>query len=60
MLNMADIRGDDVITGIGNIGADTIGEPEYFNLQGLRISSPQPGQVVIRRTGNKVEKMIAD
>lgn len=59
-LQMDDIRGDDVITGIGNIDAGTDGEPEYFNLQGLRIADPTPGQIVIRRTGSTVEKIIVN
>ena len=30
---------------------------EYFNLQGMRVSEPAAGQVVIRRQGTKVEKL---
>lgn len=30
---------------------------EYFNLQGVRISEPAAGQIVIRRQGNKVSKI---
>lgn len=32
---------------------------EYFNLQGVRIQNPLPGQIVITRQGNKVTKSIA-
>lgn len=44
-------------TGIENVGADVEGVVEYFNLQGMRISEPVKGQVVIRRQGAKVEKI---
>lgn len=33
------------------------GEPEYYNLQGIRIVNPQHG-IYIKRTGNKSEKVI--
>lgn len=46
-----------VLTGIENVGADVEGAVEYFNLQGMRISEPVKGQVVIRRQGAKVEKI---
>lgn len=46
-----------VPTGIENVGADVEGAVEYFNLQGMRISEPVKGQVVIRRQGAKVEKI---
>lgn len=44
-------------TGIENVGADVEGAAEYFNLQGMRISEPAKGQVVIRRQGARVEKI---
>jgi len=31
---------------------------EYFNLQGMKVNNPAAGQLVIRRQGNKVNKMI--
>lgn len=31
---------------------------EYYNLQGVRLEEPVPGQIVIRRQGNKVEKIL--
>lgn len=46
-----------VPTGIENVGADVEGAVEYFNLQGMRISEPAKGQVVIRRQGARVEKI---
>lgn len=33
-------------------------EAVYYNLQGARIANPVPGQLVIRKTGDKVEKII--
>lgn len=31
---------------------------EYYNLQGLRINNPKKGQVVIRRVGDKTQKIV--
>lgn len=31
---------------------------EYFNLQGMRLSQPEAGQIVIRRQGSKVSKIL--
>ncbi len=31
---------------------------EYFNLQGMRLSQPEAGQIVIRRQGSKVTKIL--
>lgn len=44
--------------GITDITADENAPVEFFNLQGMRISEPAAGQVVIRRQGNKVQKML--
>ena len=30
----------------------------YFNLQGVRVVNPEPGQILIRKQGSKVEKVI--
>lgn len=40
------------------IDEDTIAPVEYFNLMGVRIAEPQPGQIVIRRQGDRSEKII--
>lgn len=48
-------------SGVENISAgaaDVDAEPEYYNLQGVRISEPAPGMVVIERRGNVVTKKI--
>lgn len=46
--------------GIGNITADDdINAPvEYFNLQGVRVANPAAGQLVIKRQGSEVTKMV--
>lgn len=31
---------------------------EYYNLQGMRITNPAPGQIVIRRQGSHIEKTV--
>lgn len=31
---------------------------EYFNLQGIKVANPAPGQILIRRAGSKNEKVI--
>lgn len=46
-------------TSIKEIGSDDVNAPVvYYNLQGMRINEPAKGQVVIRRQGNKSEKII--
>lgn len=45
-------------TALTTIGADSDDPVEYFNLQGLRIAYPQAGQILIRRHGDKVEKIL--
>lgn len=47
-----------------NTGVDSIvdtanpGEVVYYNIQGVRIDTPQKGQVVIKRTGERIEKFV--
>lgn len=46
-------------TSIKEIGSDDVKAPVvYYNLQGMRINEPAKGQVVIRRQGNKSEKIV--
>lgn len=47
----------DDISGLESIDNDTLMQPEYFNLQGIKIVNPSDG-VFIRRRGNKVDKII--
>lgn len=45
-------------TGVENVNASTTAPVEYFNLQGIRIDNPANGQVVIRRQGSEVVKIV--
>ena len=46
-------------TGIFDVVEDAAnGVVEYYNLQGVRIANPAPGQVVIVRQGNEVNKVL--
>lgn len=42
---------------IGAIVEDTSIEPEYFNIQGMKISNPSNG-IFIRRIGDKIDKIV--
>ncbi len=45
--------------GVGHIATDEATAPvEYYNLQGMRISNPKAGQLVIRRQGSKADKIL--
>ena len=47
------------LAGLNSIATDISDAPaEYFNLQGVRITNPEPGQTVICRRGSKSEKLI--
>ncbi len=48
-------------SGVKNVAVDTVDSNapvEYYNLQGIRVSEPQAGQIVIRRQGNKASKIL--
>lgn len=48
-------------SGIEDIVTDNVDENapvEYYNLQGIRLSDPAAGQIVIRRQGSKVSKIL--
>lgn len=51
------ILNSETVTGINAAIADSDTPVEYFNLQGVRIAYPQAGQILIRRQGDKVEKI---
>lgn len=51
------ILNSETVTGINAAIADSDAPVEYFNLQGVRIAYPQAGQILIRRQGDKVEKI---
>lgn len=47
--------------GIANVTTDALeeaGSVEYYNLQGIRVNAPAPGEVYIRREGAKADKVI--
>lgn len=46
------------ISGIDGIEASDDTAPRYYNLQGIEVKSPQPGQLLIKRTAAKAEKTI--
>lgn len=43
---------------VGAVGVDEEANPEYFNLNGIRVTNPEPGQILIRKAGGKVTKVI--
>lgn len=48
---------DDIVTGIGNIAADSDTEVVYFNMQGVRVAEPTNG-VYIRVANGKATKVV--
>ncbi len=47
------------VSGIEEIEIETsLNTPEYFNLQGIKVYNPEPGQIYLRRIGTKIEKVI--
>ena len=47
------------LSGVDGVVADGIDETaEYFNLQGMPVDNPSKGQIVLRRIGNKTEKIV--
>ncbi|MCM1004915.1 MAG: hypothetical protein NC402_01310 [Prevotella sp.] len=45
------------VAGVEGIAADNT-EAEYFNLQGLRVATPDAGQLYIKRQGGKASKVV--
>lgn len=43
---------------VDRLDADSEVEAEYFNLQGLPVVNPEPGQIVIKRQGNVITKEV--
>ena len=54
------LNDDDANAGVEEIVADSdVNAPvEYFNLQGVRVANPEAGQLVIKRQGKTVSKVI--
>ncbi|MDE7412326.1 MAG: hypothetical protein K2N05_00865 [Muribaculaceae bacterium] len=47
--------------GVNDILVDNTNAPvKYYNLQGMEVNNPEAGQLVIKKQGNKVVKMIAE
>ncbi|MCM1033292.1 MAG: hypothetical protein NC405_05990 [Odoribacter sp.] len=44
--------------GVSDVSVDADGDAVYYNLQGMRIDNPASGQIVVRRVGGNVTKMI--
>lgn len=50
---------DSTATGVNDLYDDaTDAEPEFYNLQGIRVAHPTPGQIYIMRQGSKVTKIL--
>lgn len=47
-----------ITSGIEGVTADDNSPIQYYNMQGIRIDTPKPGSVYIRRQGAKAEKVI--
>lgn len=45
-------------SGVESIVDDTTSEAVYYNLQGMRVDNPRPGQLLIRKQGDKSQKII--
>lgn len=43
---------------VGTIGAPEQNVVEFFNLQGMRVEKPAPGQILIKRTANGAMKTV--
>lgn len=49
-----------ILTGVSNIATDTdnTAPAVYYNLQGIRVDNPTPGQILIRKQGSKASKLL--
>ena len=48
-------------SGVNEIGSDNVNAPvKFFNLQGMEIANPEAGQIVIKKQGTKIVKVIAE
>lgn len=45
-------------TGVDDIIGDADANVEYYSLQGFKVTNPKAGQILIRRSGNKVGKVV--
>ncbi len=47
--------------GVDGVNADSDGSDapvEYYNMQGIRVMQPAPGNIYIRRQGSRVSKIV--
>ena len=44
--------------GVENVEAADNARTEYYTLQGIRVNTPQKGEIVIARRGSKTTKML--
>lgn len=57
--NINFIVGDyDIPTGLNEINCQEDTDPRYFNLQGIEVTNPVKGQLLIEKKGNSVRKII--
>lgn len=47
-----------VLSSVNEIDMENASQPEYYTLQGIRVTNPTPGSIVIRKTANKAEKIM--
>lgn len=52
------LEGEEGTNWVQSISTGLNHSPEYFNMQGIRVSNPQPGAILIERRGNVVRKII--
>lgn len=43
---------------MGEVEASDDTAPRYYNLQGIEVKTPQPGQLLIKRTAAKAKKVV--
>lgn len=52
------IEGIPDTSGIESVVDESAQMPEFFNMQGIKIINPYPGQILIKKTGSKTSKVI--
>lgn len=56
-INEIEVYGSGISTGVDTLGEDDA-EAEYFNLQGMRVAKPEPGQMLIVKKGSTSVKRV--
>ncbi len=57
-INLHVVNTADPNTGIDSVDSETISAPVYYNLQGQRVTSPRAGDILIRQSAGKTEKVM--